>query len=114
MSSHFENIRFNAYRGEQTSSERSFVGYFNASLVCTKALPGGGDLLLDLRDIRVTVFHNEDGNNIAISFPRVEWVQGTEKRHKSLVRADDATYAWLQKSIPATPEVKRALAAMKS
>jgi len=109
MSSHFESVRFNPYRGEQTTTERTFLGYFNALLVCVGALPDGSDLALDLRDVRITVFHNEDGDNVAIAFPRTKWEQGGETRYKSLVRADDATYQWLCKTIPELPEVKRAM-----
>ncbi len=112
----FENVKFHPFRGEQTSSERSFAGFLTCAIVCAGALPGGGDLVMEVRKTRVTMFHNEDNDNVALKFFADKWYADTDtdgkpcnERFTSIVRVDDATYAYLVKAIPEIPEVKRHL-----
>jgi len=106
---HLERVQFNAWDGDQDSDEFSFAGYLVCDLVAEGVLPGGGDAVIGTRSVRVTVFHNEDGDNVAISFPNKKFMKGDEERKSSFVRMDAATYAWFKKTVPELPEVKRHL-----
>lgn len=111
MSSCLMNVQFNTFRGAQDAPEsRLFLGFLRADLVTTDGIAPGVDLVLNLRNVRCTVFFNANGTkSLSVSFPSKKWEnKDGEERFTSLVRADESTYQWIVKQIAVMPEIAAA------
>ncbi len=107
---HYERVDFRPWEGDQDKpDEYTFAGWFTGELVCEGVLPGGGDAVIGVRDVRVTVFHNEHNDAVALQFPVKKFKVKDEDRTASIVRMNPATYAWFKKTLPELPEVARHL-----